>query len=220
MKNFCIYVVVIATLLVLSSCNLPTANFEQGKEYIKLKDFAVNPVDYECNGSYKIEETGVEIATNFNLPNNLELAIIYLGKQSKNIKFSTNPNSTTELSMSAFGMYQTFLEVSYFYNQPVDKIASDINLFSDGKIKLGVVNDSIHEYHISFTEFVIKLNDRIDFGIRGQVVSDGSAKMRDAEIMFYKKNNAVYLLLLISKNRNVTIQSGTLLKYLNNPEYK
>jgi hypothetical protein len=214
------YMAIIATLLVLSSCNFPTANFEPGKEYIKLKDFAVNPVDYKCNGSYKLQESGVEIATDFNLPNKLELAIIFLGKQSKNIKFSSTADSETELAFHSFGMYHTFLEVSYFYNQPVDKIVSDINLLSDGKIRSGVANDSIHEYHISFTEFDIKLNDRIDFGIRGQVVSAGSAKMRDAEIIFYKKNNAIYLLLLISKNRNVKIQSGTLVKYLNNPEYK
>ena len=215
MKDIISYLIAVIVLMVLSSCNFPTAKFEPGKEYIKIKDFAVDPVDYKCNGSYKLVENGVEIATDFNLPNKLELAIIYLGKQSKTIKFSSTADSETELAFYSFGMYQTFLEVSYYYNQPVDKIVSDINLFSDGKIESGVANDSIYEYHLSFTEFNIKLNDRIDFGIRGQVVSAGSAKMRDAEIIFYKKKGAIYLLLLISKDPNVKIKGGILLKYLN-----
>jgi hypothetical protein len=201
-------------IFILQSCNYPVIEYEN-KELIKLEDFIDMTDNYQSLYSHKINNAPV--STSFRLKSKYGLLILNLGNCTSDLDVIHADNVFTRFSGFSAEIQGTYYISEYYYNAPLNKNINKIEILGDNVISVNN-NDSIKSFHANFHELSLVVNDRQDSGVYLESYNYRSDK-RDAEIMLYKKNRKLYLLILTSLKRGEKIKHGLLLDYVYAKKY-
>jgi len=211
MKNKYLKYFGILIIVVFQGCNFADLNFEQGKERFRLNDFTKKSItNYNCHGSHTID--GVPVSTNFTIGSK-SASILKLGHglSKSSIEYSQG-NVFSRFYGSYIGVNGAYYDLNYYYSSDQESDIKKISFYSDGKIYKKAENDSISSFHTEFKEFSVMLNHRENIGIYAKSWDYGP-DTRDADILFYNKNEIIYLIILTSSKQGEKVEEGFLLDY-------
>lgn len=205
------YFGILIIIFILKACNFADLNFEQGKERFRLNDFTKKSItNYNCHGSHTIN--GIPVSTNFTIGSK-SISILKLGRgSSKNIIEYSQGNVFSRFYGSYIGVNGAYYNLNYYYLSDQETNIKRIHFYSDGKIDKRTENDTISSFHTEFKEFSVTLNDKKNIGTYAKSWDYGP-DTRDAYIMFYNKNQNVYLIILTSSKQGEKIREDFLLDY-------
>jgi hypothetical protein len=197
-------------MLILQSCNSPSVKNEE-KELIRLSDFTSNSISNKSLYSYTID--GNPVSSSFEIDSRYKLLILNLGQCSANINITASSSVSSRMWGFATEIQGAYYNANYHYNAPINEKIKIVKFNSDGPVMTVLKNDSIKLFHTNFHNFSVELNNRSDAGIYGESYDYGNDE-RDADIMFYEKNDRVYLLILVSRIRGEKIKPGLLADFI------
>jgi hypothetical protein len=187
-------IILFLVIVTLTSCDFQNFEYKSNLEGINLNDIKVIPYkNYSCLGTYYMDDKPV--SAKYTIDDKLSLVIFKLGKVDK-VTFKANEKEGYDnFTMNAYGVNDSYYDLNFFYNSPFHDAIKSITLYSDNAIQSKIINDSITEYQTQFHEFAIRINNRSDFGLSGKAWHNEDY-VRDAKVIFYNKNNDLYVLIV------------------------